>query len=151
PGIEKRCTELGSGCICGEPLDTATHDGGNATWTPGEMYNPDDSPPATQCFPSTVDPTAELYCAAQFTPIPAATQPLPPGNTLSYVLQDDGSSVCHVDNPRIGAFGTEAPDMTYCMRAYSRWDPNSPVPDTALGQQQKVLTLGGYYPGWGYL
>jgi hypothetical protein len=146
-GTEELCTGLGSQCICGEPLNTATHDGGNANWTPRELYNFDDSPPATQCYPSSVDPTVEAYCAADFRPVSAATQPLPSGHTLSFVFRQNGGGICHVDNPRI----VEAPGMTYCMRAYSRWDPASAMPDETLGQQQKILTLGGSFPGWDML
>ena len=161
-GTEQRCTGLGAQCICGEPLNTATHDGGNATFTPGQMYNLDDSPPSKECFagpnigyvqndsgtPS--DPSVELYCGAQFIAVPtsALSGVVPPSNTLSYVLRDQGGGICHIMHPRL----VEAPNMTYCLRAYSRWDAASPMPDEFnLGQQQKIMTIAGFFPGWDYL
>ena len=144
-GTEKRCSDLGSACICGEPLNGATHDGGQTTWVSGQMFNADDSPAATQCFPYPSDPGNELYCGAPVVgPVAASNYAafLPPGNTLSYLFLDQGPGICHVGHPRI----VEQPDMTYCIRAYSRWDPASPMPNSDFtngGQQQKIMTIGG--------
>ena len=163
-GTEERCAALGSQCICAEGLNSATHDGGQTTWTPGQLYNPDDSSAPKQCFaganigfvqndsgtPS--DPVVELWCGQHFTPIPQAAVSafLPPGNTLSYVMRDSTpgvAGVCHVGHPRI----VEAPNMTYCLRAYSRWDAASQMPLDSLDQQQKIMTLGGFTPALDYL
>jgi len=186
-GTEQRCAELGSQCICAEGLNSATHDGGQTTWTPGQMYNPDDSTAPTQCFPFTgnagypADNFIEFYSAQQFIPVPAASLSgvLPPGNTLSRVLRDQGQGVAHIMNPTI----QETPGATVCLRSYARWDRTSLWPGTfaAFGQpiitwpnmngvsqnlgncdnpggctqQQKILTLGGvnfaYGPGDGIL
>jgi hypothetical protein len=144
-GTEQRCTGLGSQCICGEPLNGATHDGGNSTFTPGQMYNMDDSQPPTQCFPWTASNIGtELYCNHQVTMIPASSfsSILPPGNTLSHVMRIQGGGICHITHPIL----VEQPNVTYCIRAYSRWDPSAPVVNEPAGQQQKIMTLGAEDP-----
>jgi len=139
-GTEARCTSLGANCLCGEPMNTSTHDGGNATWTTPGAFNLDDSPSASECGATR---GAENYCASQlFAPTPAASEvgKLPAGHALSSVLHHVGAGICHLSHPPI----VEAPDVTYCARAYRRWDATSQVPgDPSLLQQQKVLTIGG--------
>ena len=135
---EAACVALGSQCLCGEPLNTNTHDGGNATWTPG-FFNFDDSPSASECWPTLA---GENYCSSQvFSPVTAGSESgkLPSGNTLSYVLHHIGQGVCHVTHPAI----VEAPNVTYCARAYRRWDATTQIPDGSSLQQQKILTIAG--------
>jgi hypothetical protein len=156
-GTEERCAALGSQCVCAEGLNSATHDGGQTTWTPpGRNYNPDDSTAPKQCFagagigfvandsgvPS--DPYLEIWCGQNFTPIPKAAVSafLPPGNTLTHVIRDSTSGltgICHAGMPRM----VEAPDVTFCLRVYARWDATSEMPLDSLNQQQKIMTLGG--------
>ncbi len=146
-GAEERCNGLGSACVCAESLDTNTHDGGNTIWATPSPFNPDDST-TKQCYPFAADPTVELYCgSAQFGPVAASTQSgfLPSGNRLSFVNRQSGAGICHVMHPTI----VEAPDMTYCIRAYSRWEVGSAMPSTDPNaqQQQKILTIAGNIRG----
>jgi hypothetical protein len=152
-GSEQRCVELGSNCVCGEPLNTATHDGGSAIWSTsgGQYFNPDDSPSGTQCFPGNGNGkpgqpwNTEIYCSAMtFTPVPASSEAgkLPSGHSLSYVIHHAGDGgICHVSHPRI----EEAVDVTYCIRSYRRYDATSYVPQNSL-EQQKIQTIGGNIP-----
>jgi len=142
---EDLCTTLGSSCLCGEPLNTNTHDGGSANWpTSGErFFNFDDSPSATECWPTL---NGENYCNSQFfapLAVSAEAGKLPSGHTLSYVMHHIGVAACHVTHPAM----VEAPDVTYCARAYRRWDASQEAPLATEPPdppaQQKVLTIGG--------
>jgi hypothetical protein len=138
-GTEARCTTLGSNCLCGEPMNTNTHDGGNATWTTPGFFNFDDSPSASECWPAR---SGENYSSSQlFAPISAGSEAgkLPSGQTLSYVLHHIGQGISHITHPAI----SEAPNVTYCARAYRRWDATTQMPDGSSLQQQKILTIGG--------
>jgi hypothetical protein len=151
-GQEALCAALGSQCVCSEPFNTATHDGGNATWTTPGAFNPDDST-TKACYPFPTGDT-EIYCSSPtFTPVAASTQSafLPSGHSLSYLIKQVGRGTCHAGHPGFN----EAPDMTYCIRAYSRWEVGSAMPseNPADQQQQKILTLGAIESGTtnGYL
>jgi len=143
---EALCTTLGTNCICGEPLNTATHDGGSANWSsPVQHFDPDDSPFATQCYPGK---PAENFCASPvFGPIPASQEAafLPPGHTLSFVFQHVGPSICHIAHPSISE---PSPNFTYCLRHYRRWTSTSewPTHNDPVDRQQKVTTIGWFYP-----
>jgi len=139
PGIEKRCTELGPGCVCSEPLNTAAHDGGDMTWSSGFM-NFDDSPTSTECWPSDHLQGGENYCDSGHDMVPAASQSafLPPGHSLSFLFHQFGNGgICHVAHPGI----IEMPGMTYCIRHYRRYDAATTWPADP-NQQQKVATIG---------
>jgi len=153
-GPEALCAGLGSQCICSEPLNTSTHDGGNPIWTPGSFYNPDDSQPPTQCYPYATDPAVEIYCAYPVSMRPASnyTAALPVGHSLSFIYHTEGTGICHVGAPAVGS-QYQAPNLTYCLRGYSRWDPASPMPNndtTNGGQQQKIITIGGDFTDAGH-
>jgi len=139
-GTEARCTGLGSACICGEPLNTNSHDGGNTSWPTGTM-NFDDSPPSTDCYPSDHLSGVENYCSSGHNTVTAASQSafLPSGHSLSYVFHQFGTGgICHITHPAI----SEMPGMTYCIRAYRRYDAATTWP-TDSSMQQKVATIGG--------
>jgi hypothetical protein len=151
-GTEERCTTLGSQCVGGEPMNTSTMWGGTSiNWVPndpfGRFINFDDSPSDTQLYPEnpSISGGWENYCEQfRYVTTAAAESPyLPPGNILSYVFTQNGNAgVCHV-----GSHGTinEAPNVSYCIRHYRRWDANSHVPQNQ-NEQQKVMTIGGYNP-----
>ena len=145
--LEARCAQLGPQCVCSEPLNTSTHDGGLSTWTTPGFFNPDDSPSGKQCYPIPTGDT-EIYCSsATFAPVPSSTQAsfLPSGNGLSFVLKQSGQGICHAMHPGF----TESPDMTYCIRGYSRWEVGSAMPSSnpADQQQEKILTIGAVQAG----
>jgi len=142
---EALCTTLGSGCHCGEPMNTATHDGGNADWSTGggRLYNFDDSPSSSECWPAL---NGENFCSSQtFAPLVASAEAgkLPDAHTISTVLRHVGVGVCHITHPAI----VEAPNVTMCARYYRRWDASQENPLAVIPPdepaQQKVLTIGG--------
>jgi hypothetical protein len=137
---ERRCGELGSNCVCSEPLNTPTHNGGRSSWT--LAFDPDDSPDTSECAPTARG--AESFCNDGLVPVSASGEPLPAGHSLTWVLKRTGGSICHIGHPDIH----EAPDVSYCARAYRRWDQGSyiPAPGTGGNEQQKVLTIGGVDP-----
>jgi hypothetical protein len=152
-GAERRCSELGSNCVCSEPLNSNTHDGGKTNWewgSPGLFYNMDDSDNATGCYPRL--PQTEMYCSSSpgMAPVPASSESrfLPAGNTLSYVMRHKGGGICHINHP---PFTLEpSTGTTFCIRHYRRWDAASelPGPFTATTEpQQKVTTIGGCREG----
>lgn len=149
---ERLCAELGSACVCSEPLNTNTVNGGQ-TW-PGTVGNsitrfidPDDSPNATECAGEAAGAAIANNTPGTIGVVPANTQPLPPGHSLTWVLRRQGGSIAHLRGPDVA----EASDVTYCHRGYHRWDPTSPIPDNAFApagsnSQYKIGTVGGWDP-----
>jgi hypothetical protein len=110
------------------------------------MYNMDDSPASTGCYPRT---GSESFCAATpgMKPVTAASQSayLPSGHRLSYVMRHKGDAICHVSTPNFRL--DRATGGTYCIRHYRRWDAASEMPGPAgpggAEPQQKISTVSG--------
>lgn len=148
---EARCDELGATCICSEPFDVATVDGGSpfpATGTPGAGFNFD------------ADPIVGKSCSnglggawtGRFDSISAAGQALPTGNTLTRVLKHEQVGTANTTGwtgqltlPAIN----EGQNATICTRTYQRWDPTANAPDGGINPnaQYKVQTIGGQSNG----
>ncbi len=152
---ERRCGELGSACICSEPLNTGTVDGGRPwpTQCPAASegacrVDPDDSPSATECPGESYGSGGQAVIALGTPPITvtsAATQPLPSGNALTWVLTRASGDTAKITAPDVN----EPPNTTYCSRSYQRWDAASPIPGsgTAVANSQyKLATIGGVDP-----
>lgn len=141
---EKRCSDLGSDCICSEPLNTNTVDGGQS-WAHDIYLDPDDSPNATECEGETGDGKALTDVTQGFRAVNVSGQPLPPGHSLSWVLRKDGGGVSVLRGPDID----EPSNTTYCNRSYQRWDPASAIPgagSATANSQYKVSNMGGKDP-----
>lgn len=140
-GAEELCTELGSDCICSEPFNGSTVDGGNP-W-PGLCTigtcrpDADDSPDATECVDWEVNNGGTLGT------ISSAGQSLPSGHSLTWVLRgiQPGSTAMHHRFPQVN----ESPNVTVCSRSYQRFDPSAPQPssDSSVNAQYKVHSFGG--------
>lgn len=149
---EQRCSELGLGCLCSEPLDSGTVNGGQ-TWPRascgdgGVCYaDPDDSPDSTECPGEDRRGHALTWVSDMSSyAVPASSQPLPSGHSISWILRVDGGGIGHLTGPDI----LESKSVSVCLRSYQRWDPSSAIPDagTATGNSQiKVSTIGGLTP-----
>lgn len=110
-GVESRCTQLGTSCLCSEPMDTTDTFFNAGT----ESHNFTDSPPATECskfgvYFSTDGP------ANDFTTPPAVGAIATPGGGVGNVVQAVGGHVIWLTPRQFAATS----DQRLCMRYYKR-------------------------------
>jgi hypothetical protein len=137
---EQRCTELGNQCICSEPMQTTTHDGGKpyVFAASGIPTDPDDT--STKECP-------EFGYRGNIGVIASAEDGfLPPGHSVSYVFKQSGSGEVRLYAPDVN----EPPNSTYCIRSYHRYDPTTTRPNASYNSstgnsQYKAITIGGLY------
>jgi hypothetical protein len=131
-GPEERCSELGSRCVCSEPLDNNDFSGG---WTTpsSAVWDPSDSPNATECgYGSPSDGNLEIDPAAGHYQTRPATD-VPSGERFNVFATYGGgiTSLFFTGNKLCDSNPARA-----CVRWYRRWAPGFPSV-TTCGQEAK--------------
>ena len=110
---EQRCTELGSVCVCSEPLNV------NQSWPADTFIDPSDS--TTKPCPGQGNNNKSVYLKNGGASVSAFG--FPSGSSVQWVLRVDGGGIANITGQDM-AFSVG----TLCVRLYQRFSTDFPVP-----------------------